>query len=284
MKFYFALKPSKIRFLAAEGGENFGGQKFWINSPLFSADLKQGGINSRNSVDVHGHHAVLGQGPAVNQNQLSSVGLASRVQKSRQTLQIDTKFCLFPGARKPRRWRTCGCRGWSLGCSVLSYPRDRKINWYELKSVTQNQKVCIAFRKTQQYDHSEKVSGQPGGWFGCPETFLTYSIRSVFQKAVHTFEICSYSVTVWFLLFNGFWSDVRSRSFIFAISQFGHNLDRLRLRNCPGDIFGPQQLQKMWKYYFSMPEVSIAGDLDSSAEHPRGLLPRWWSRLGCDPC
>ena len=134
-----------------------------------------------------------------------------------------------------------------LGCSVLRYPRDRKINWYELKSVTQNQKVCTAFRKTQQYDHSEKVSGQPGGWSGCPETFWTHSVRSVFQKAVHTFEICSYSVTVWFSFFNGFLSDVRSRSFIFAISQFGHNLDRLRLRNCPKDIFGPQQLQEMWK-------------------------------------
>ena len=43
---YFALKPPKMGFLAAEGGKIFFGRgvkNFELIPPLFSADLKQGG-------------------------------------------------------------------------------------------------------------------------------------------------------------------------------------------------------------------------------------------------
>ena len=51
-------------------------------------------------------------------------------------------------------------------------------------------KVCTAFRKTEEWDWSEKVSGQPDHPPGCPETFSAAVYRWVFRKAVHTFWIC----------------------------------------------------------------------------------------------
>ena len=90
-----------MRFLAAEGGENFGGQKFWMNSPLFSADLKQRGINSRNSVDPTGtklwYDCRSTRSPCVTKTcaiNRSHSGTQSQ-KKSQQKISNNKKYSIF---------------------------------------------------------------------------------------------------------------------------------------------------------------------------------------------
>ena len=133
------------------------------------------------------------------------------------------------------------------------------------KAVTQIQKVCTAFGKPQQWTAPEKVSGQPGGWSGCPETFSGQSHCSVFRKAVQTFEISSHSVTGFRPIWHHFrysFRDVHDFAFRKVLGQFGGTMQVQIV------VLVDRQLHTRLCWALTPSQDHVPVYRDSSSEHP----------------
>ena len=115
-----------------------------------------------------------------------------------------------------------------LGCSELSEFSDQEINEMKRKSVTINPKVQKGFRKSDRPDSAEKFRRKPAHSGCLHRNFSALSGRSDFRKPFYTFEICSYSVTLFTGIWLIFWSENLSSYFLsFRLSR-GH----IRVLNC----------------------------------------------------